>query len=437
MKPLCLIIGILFPIFVLEGSPQLRHVYLTWQHDPTQTITVNAQGIKTPSEMVLYYDTEPHFSKIGEYAHKVSAKGEALSFLPDGRMIYRIEVRGLKSGQLYYFALGDHLRAFGEEMRFRTIPENDETLVFVEGGDWENTESALELAKRAASFNPMAILLGGDYPSQVLGQRDYQKWDEWLDNYACAMKTQEGCLIPMMMAIGNHEVIGGFGQPKSQVPFFLHYFCQGETQKSYFSLPFGTRVHLYVLDSGHIEEHGGDQKKWLEEELKKTEKTPVKIALYHVPLFPSLRFVEKNRLYFCVYGMAKLLKDKATADKLYSREGALGRLHWLPLFDRYRMTVAFEHHDQTLKRTKLLCNGREDPNGTLYLGDGGWGPEVQYRPIQGYFHNYFATLLGRKHFFWVVRIDKEKISYEAVDSSGTTLDQFVQNIGPIKYAPDN
>ncbi|MCH9627670.1 MAG: hypothetical protein S4CHLAM2_13120 [Chlamydiales bacterium] len=412
----------------LHGAPTLRHLYLTWQRDPSRTITLNIHGINTPETLHVYYDTEPHHSKIGRYAHKVQGSGAVFQQLPDGRRLYHIELPGLQPATAYYFTVGDSRRAYGNEQSFRTIAEKSEKLLIVEGGDWENTRSAEALAKKAASLDPHAVWLGGDYPSSVHGLRDYKKWDHWLDVYTRSMVTSEGHLIPLVMAIGNHEVLGGFNQPKTQAPFFFRYFKQGDTEESYFSLPFGDAVQLIVLDSGHTAPHAGEQTLWLEETLKKASHKPVKVALYHVPLYPSIRFAEKGLSYRSTRGFVELVKGKNSANKLFSKESQEGRRFWLPLFDQYRLTAAFEHHDQTLKRTKLLRHGREDPTGTLYLGDGGWGPKVQFPTLQGYFQNYFAHLQGKQHFFWVMEVKEGEITYVALTASGQVLDRFTQKI---------
>lgn len=351
--------------------------------------------------------------------------------MPDGRILYQVELTDLQPGQTYYFAVGDLLRFYSKEFQFCTVPDDGTPLVFVEGGDWENTPEAEALAQKAASMSPMAALLGGDYPSQVFGARDYRKWDKWLDVYQKTMITPEGNLIPMVMAIGNHEVVGGFGQKKEQARFFFHYFKQGDTGESYFSLPFGKHMRLFVLDSGHTAPHGSKQKEWLASELQKNGNTPVKMAIYHVPLFPSIHFPEKDLPYRSFYGLVKCFKGKPIADKLFSNESFEGRKHWLPLFDQYALTVAFEHHDQTLKRTKQLKNGKEDPRGTLYLGDGGWGSVIQYPPIQGYFQRIFSSLQGKEHFFWLVEVNEKTIQYHAIDASGKVLDQYLQPIEPL------
>lgn len=407
----------------------MRHVYLTWQHNPSKTITVNVHGLKTPADLFIHYDTRPCLALGGPYAYKCAASGRLLSFLPGERRLYQIELTDLDPGQTYYFAIGDdYLHFYSREFQFKTIPDDGSPLLFVEGGDWENTAEAAALAKQAASLSPLAALLGGDYPSQVFSAKDYRKWDAWLDVYQETMVTPEGNLIPMVMAIGNHEVVGGFGKQKEHAPFFFHYFKQGETGESYFSLPFGKHMHLFVLDSGHTTSQSGKQKEWLTGELQKHQHIPIKMAIYHVPLFPSIHFSEKDLAYRSFYGLVKCLKGKIIADKLFSKESLEGRRHWLPLFDQYALSVAFEHHDQTLKRTKQLRNGREDSQGTLFLGDGGWGSVIQYHPIQGYFHRIFAYLQGKEHFFWLVEARSDSIHYQAMDASGKVLDHYLQPI---------
>ena len=414
-------------IFASPPLMKLRHIYLTWQEDPCRTMTITVHGIETPTELTLYYDTAPHHSKLDAYSKQCISQGAHKLKLPDKRLIYHFQLKDLQPNTPYYFTIGNKTHCFGSEHSFKTIAQ-DPPYLFVEGGDWENTPAATKLAQMAATYSPDAILLGGDYPSGVFGSKEFAKWDEWLDVYCRTMVTKEGHLIPMVMAIGNHEVVGGFGQPKKQAPFFYDYFCQGNTAKSYFSLPFGSYVRLFVLDSGHVERHDGEQLTWLASELEAYQDCPIKIALYHVPLFPSIRFVEKGFAYRTICRMLSLTGIESPEIRLFSHASLAGQTHWLPLFDQYNLTVAFEHHDQTLKRTKLLRAGKPHPQGTLYLGDGGWGAILQYPPIQGYFNKYFDKLQGKQQFFWLVNIEQDQITYSAISQTGNCLDKNNQKI---------
>ena len=46
----------------------------------------------------------------------------------------------------------------------------------------------------------------------------------FLKNYSKHMVSRDGRLIPMVACIGNHEVDGGYNQPRSRAPFFYALF---------------------------------------------------------------------------------------------------------------------------------------------------------------------------------------------------------------------
>ena len=401
-------------LLALSASAEIRHLYLTWGPDPCTSIVINIHGIETPDDLTLYYDTHSHLGKFEEYSQRATAKGSTAYMLPDERKLYHLLLSDLLPDTSYFFTVD------GVEKRFRTLPKKG-PLCFVEGGDWENAKKGEVLAIEAAKKNPHALWLGGDYPSHVFGWRDYKKWDEWLDIYTKTMISKEGNLIPLVAAIGNHEVI------RQRAPFYFHYFHQGDQDKSYFSMPLGNFARLFVLDSGHLASHDGEQKKWLQKELERsTEK--IKIALYHVPLYPSVRTGKKEIFYYALQGILKRFSPKIS-EKLFSELSPEGMMHWLPLFDHHGLTCAFEHHDQALKRTKLLFEGKEDPDGTLYLGAGCFASGVQVFPVQGFFQNHFAFLKGKVQFFWFVEMEEGQITYQAINAEGVAIDHFVQKLG--------
>jgi len=281
------------------------------------------------------------------------------------------------------------------------------------------------IAKQAARCDPMAIFLGGDYPRGVLSLDNYANWDTWLDIYIENMVTSDGCLIPMVMAIGNNDVFGSYDQTPSQAPFFYTYFKQKGGQ-GYFSLNFGREITLIVLDSGHTASYDGQQLQFLKQILQENASRPIKFAMYHVPIYPTLHFKEPNLPYEAMTYFLSLTGQSSLIPRLISDQSRNGELFWVPLFDQFKLTCAFEHHDQTLKRTKLLKQGKEDPDGTLYLGDGGWGPEIRYPTLQSYFETYFAKTVGYISFFWLVDVTKEGIRYLAIDKDGHPIDQFFQ-----------
>ena len=112
-------------------------------------------------------------------------------------------------------------------------------------------------------------------------------------------------------------------------------------------------MSLVLLDTNHTSPIEGDQTDWLAKTLKEREDMPTVFVFNHVPAYPSVRAF--------------------TGNDAEAGTGADNRKYWLPLFERYNVDAVFEHHDHAYKRTHPLLDGRPDPKGMLYLGDGSWG----------------------------------------------------------------
>ena len=377
----------------------------------------------------IYYDTVSGNDDISQYRYyKKIHNGHILPLKEQKRQIFSFFLDHLEEDTKYYFIIGNAKIGYSKEKCFKTLSRNKTCYRFIEGGDWEITKEAEKLAKIAASYNPEAIWLGGDYPRNISSLNEYAQWDMWLDIYEKHMITKDNCLIPLILAIGNHEVVGGYNQTKKNSPFFFSYFPQNPNDISYFSKKFGEKVVLFVLDSGHISPHNGTQKIWLEENLKKHKDCTIKMAMYHVPLYPSVRFIKKTKFYYFCHWLLTLSNTKNPAARLFSLQSQQGRKSWLPLFDAFHLTAAFEHHDQTLKRTKPLKNNQIHNQGTVYFGDGGWGASFHVPPIQSYFSPIFAKTLGYISFFWMIDINEDTITYRAINTKGQTLDKYHQII---------
>jgi hypothetical protein len=130
--------------------------------------------------------------------------------------------------------------------------------------------------------------------------------------------------------------------------------------------------------------------------LQRHKARPLKLATYHVPLYPSHRSFDIKR-------------------------AVRGRQVWGPRFDEHGLTIAFEHHDHTLKRTKRLKAGEPDPTGTLYLGDGCMGnSERTVDPTRPY----LAKAMGRFH-VWVADLSATGATVRALSPDGRELDRVV------------
>jgi len=416
------ILFLLLPwISLLSETSNLRHVYLTWEKSPTSSITINLHTLPPFEDVDLFYDKCPN-SGISSYKHHLHSKGEP--FLSDisPRFIHHITIDDLKPGTTYYFRIGDPDMGYSREYKFRLPSTNPDEYRFAIGGDWEIPLEGRAVAEQIAKQSPTAFILGGDYPCGVHSLKDYGKWDLWLDTFKRTMIDPEGHLIPIILAIGNHDVFGAYNQTPEKAPFYYTYFKQNPENKSYFTKTFGDDIAFFILDTGHTASHDQEQLEELKFSLRKYAHIPLKFAIYHVPIYPSVRFTKPSLPCRLIYKFYQMKTAKVIPNIALSKLSIEGEKYWAPLFDQFNLTAAFEHHDHTLKRTKPLRAGQPHPKGTLYFGDGAIAPRLQSTPIQSLLNNYFETALGHVKFFWLIDFQKESIRYRAIDDSGIEID---------------
>jgi acid phosphatase type 7 len=371
-----------------------RHVYLTWQGDTSTTMTVNYQTMEAAASSSVYYDTEPREGAIKDYRFHATGTRHKIDRLEDGRTIHWVELAPLKPGTTYYFVAGDPTNGFTAERKFQTIPLEDD-LRFVIGGDMGSGRMLPPLLKQAAEREPNFGVVGGDIAYANDQMTNYARWDAWLDAWQENMVTPKGLTIPMVLAIGNHEVSSRTNPASTNAFFYLNYFAQ-QPGRSYFSRQFGEHLVIYLLDSGHLVPHGPHQAAWLDAALETDRKLPHRFAVYHVPLYPAHREYEGSR-------------------------SVIGRNVWLPIFDKHHLTAGFEHHDHVFKRTKLLRNNEPNERGTLYLGDGAWG--MPTRTVDRVRRWYEAKAANLQH-FWLVDVSRKRVEYRAINADGKIFDVY-------------
>jgi Purple acid Phosphatase, N-terminal domain/Calcineurin-like phosphoesterase len=382
------------------AEPGPRHIYLTWQGDTSTTMTVVFQTMTPVKNAQVHFGREPS-TQVGGY--DLTCQARTIQFPGLNRWVHFAQLTELEPAETYFFRAGASSVGFSRERKFRTIAAGAERTRFVVGGDMWIEEATFELMRQAASQSPNFALVGGDmaYADGRLSHVNF--WDKWLDGWDKYMVTPSGHMIPMVLAIGNHETAGGFAASPEAAPYYYHFFKQDKL--AYFSRQFGSDIIVYILDSGHTNPQGGAQAQWLAQEMERTRGVRHRFALYHVPCYPSY---------------------PGAFSGPYS---AGGRKHWVPLFDRYRLRAAFENHYHTFKRTKPLRNNKVDPTGTVYLGDGCWGrPPRQVKAQKDW---YDEVLASRRH-VWLVDIDGGSVRYRAMDPHGKVFDTYEDPEGKVE-----
>ena len=371
----------------------LASLFLTWQQDPTTTMTVQWVGADSATDASIQYAPL-------EAAEWKTTNSSTKPFTNTEMTVRRCELTGLIPGTEYKFRVGTGTT----EMRFRTMPAKaTDTIQWVSGGDAGIDAHAIGTNILAAKQEPYFALIAGD-----LAYDDGNKplvFLKFLQNYRQHMVDPKGRLIPMISCIGNHEVTGGYKGTRDKSPAFLSVFGGFYREKTFGTLDFGDYLSLVLLDTDHIAPIGGEQASWLAQTLAERQDRPHLICANHVPAYPSFR-----------------APDSAKAGE--NGTGHDQRKFWAPLFEKFNVDVVLEHHDHTFKRTHPLKGGLVDKYGVVYLGDGSWGKlripkKAEDRP-------YLAHVSEAYH-MTVHRLEGEQRFHVALSETGKFEDVCVTN----------
>jgi hypothetical protein len=349
-------------------------IFLTWQQDPTRTMTIDwhtEPGDEAIS--VVYYRLEAEM----EWQH---ASADPFAFPFSDRTIYRKELTGLEPGSIYQFRVGEFERVYS----FRTMPEDIYTpLRFAAGGDTSYGEQFRKTNRAVMQYDLDFIVIGGDLAYANGMEENLDRWISWFDRVREDLITHEGRVVPIIVGIGNHDVVnhhyggsdvllqedwkdddlmeragrGDIDEATDEVrlkkgPYFYRLFAF-PGQPGYGVLDFSDYLSLIILDSSHSNKIPGQQTDWLDRALQERQKQAHLIPVYHKPAYPSHR-----------------VQPGGERQQVWSEQVLK---YWVPLFEKYKVRVAFENDDHTYKRTFPLRNDKIDPSGIVYIGDGSWG----------------------------------------------------------------
>ncbi len=390
---------------VEEATTDPRALYLTWQRDPTTTMTIHWHS--GPDDAALQL----------QYTSTVDAAWERASFVSHAmvhsdRTIHTAKLTELSPGTTYRFRLISE--AFGQSSptySFHTMPETvDQPIRIAVGGDILHQVHWMEQTNRqAVRFDPDFIIWGGDL-AYADGRADrVDRWYSFFDVCRETLIRDDGRVVPIVVAIGNHEILGHYywghdrgrdsyentdAYRESIAPYFYNLFSF-PGHPGYGTLDFGDYLSLIVLDTDHSGPVEGAQTQWLHEQLQNRQHMTHVIPVYHVTAFPSVRDY-----------------DGPIPTRI--------REHWVPLFERYGVRLAFEHHDHTYKRTVPIRREQKDPSGIVYIGDGAWG--VNIRETHDVDKTWYLERAESIRHFILTTIVGDSIDLKAITIDGELID---------------
>ncbi len=345
-----------------------------WREDPATSMVIGWDQI-SGGNAVLHYDVIDHGQKTDAYR---------LSHKPDkvlnarGMNNHFVRLTNLKPATVYYFVIRDS-EGVSRRMSFRTAPDNpSERLSIIAGGDSRNHRDARKSANKLVSkLRPHFVLFNGD----MTADDSPNEWKKWLDDWQETIGS-DGRLFPVLVARGNHEASN-----ESLVEIF-----DVANSGLIYALNFGgSLLRIYTLNS--MIPSGGEQRDWLEADLKKYGQMSWRFAQYHHAMRPHT-------------------SDKSEKDDLI--------IHWATLFQKYKVQLAIESDSHVAKWTYPIRPSKEsgsdqgfiqdDENGTVYIGEGCWGAPLRKNDDDKAWTRASGSF---NQFNWIF-VDKDKVEVRTV-----------------------
>ena len=347
---------VLFSTLLINGcrkapeTPASSDKYrLVWNDDPATNITV-AWDQHQDGNPEVFYGTKDQGRNFWKYddsktPDRVHQKYEMTSHFA--------KLSDLQPDKVYYFVIKDD-HGVSERYWFRTAPDKPKAFTFVAGGDTKSDGKPLEAGRASnritSKLRPLFVMFNGDFCSGNGTNAAY--WHQWLTDWHEITTTADGRMIPVFPVHGNHEN----GDHANLNYIFNAPYQDNDSSKIYYSVSFGGDFfHIMALNSSVGV--GGNQRNWLENELKAHEDYAFKIAGYHKPIWPH------------------------TSSK---RENPEEYNEWAKLFYDYGLDVSFDGDSHMSKITyplrpdsaaadSFMGYVRDDEKGTMFLGEGSWG----------------------------------------------------------------
>jgi len=377
-------------------------IFLTWDGNPTNTVSVDWHlDAGTDIETV-----EIRGPGISGWSARTGAK---FQFPHSTRMVRRARITDLKPGATYELRVGA-----SRVYTYRTMPARlTRPVRFATGGDTRADDASFGSVNRyVAKQDVDFVLLGGDLAYSNGDPRQVRQEELWFETAFKTLVTPQGRLIPVIAAIGNHEVFSNrdtaqavrdmiekTGVKQGDATYYrpLHAHAR---ERQYSIIDVGDYLSLVLLNTGHTAAIPGAQTEWLRDALAARPTVTHIFPVYHVPGYPSVRAF-------------------SASNSTQVRE------NWSPLFERAGVRVAFENHDHAYKRTYPIRAGHKDSTGIVYLGDGAWGagPREIGRDNKAVPEWYLEKTASVNHGI-IVTLDDASARFEVRDTIGTLVDRL-------------
>ncbi len=373
-----------------ESNSTPKYPRVIWKNDPAHRATIVWVTDQPGERHVVHYGPASQDGEPDAYRHDVEAT-RTVPELRENAYFHHAELTDLHPSTTYYMTVSSDGRTT-EELHFKTAPADDRSFSLFYGGDSRSSsENRRRVNRRISALfesrdDVIGFVHGGDY---VVSAMVWEQWQSWLEDWQLT-RTDSGRLLPIVPGRGNHEWSTARLSKKTDNYNGL-FGLPGGTDRDHWTTRLGSQVAVVTLDTNSS--MGGDQRDWLEQQLDElTDSRRWIVANYHRPAYPAVK-----------------------------SPGA-ARTHWVPLFEEHDVDLVCESDGHVLKRTVPILDGERDPEGVVYVGEGGLGvPQRTPKSDRWYFQEPGVTM--SQHHIQLLEFGPDALDYRAIGIGGDVLDQ--------------
>ncbi|MHA2065931.1 MAG: fibronectin type III domain-containing protein, partial [Candidatus Thorarchaeota archaeon] len=362
------------------------NIHLSYQSDDVAHRMTVSWKTTDDASSVVYYDTVSRGGNYYDYTYSETGLTHNDPDVPDAYH-HDVEITDLSPDTVYYYICGE-TDNWSPEKSFTTGPStSSETRFMITGDCYSYYDVRDDLSASMAARNPDFILTSGDY---VTWWDSHWLWDSFLNHIDNIWVTPGGHSIPIILGIGNHDVIDSSFAFYDYSSWFERFALPGNEE--WYSLDWGPDIHIIVLNT----ERSGEitQTQWLEDDLIAHEDYLWKIVLFHQNVVPAWHAIN-----------TPALND------------------WVPLFDLYNVDIVIHGHNHYYTRSEPLVDATtimsDYDEGILYLISAGWGSPL-YPPVDD---TWVASYAQEYHYVQADSYLNGSLRLKSINEYETVIDQ--------------
>ena len=300
--------------------------------------------------------------------------------------VNEVTLKKLQQGTTYVYRVGDG-ENWSELQEFTTLMRK-QSFEFAVLGDTQSPADLSDFTKILGNLDKKDLSFMIHVGDLIDESSKFKQWDDTLNVLSQYSNIRSTDLVA---ALGNHEYMGDAnGQLAKAILNSPENGPEADKGGTY-SVDYNN-MHISVLGYTDDTEILNKQLEWLKQDVTNSDK-PWKILVTHKPPY-----------YTNPFGGNELMKQKLP-----------------PVVDELGIDIVFSGHDHSYGRTKKLKDGKEDPNGTVYVVAGTTGKK-HYDAVAD--EKFDFVNMENIAISLQAKVNKDQISFTTVTSDGETIDQF-------------